>query len=97
MILRAALTQPALKLKAGDLAFFDAHEAGPIPCKVVSIKGTSGPAGSMQDVTFKLTATRGAWKAGEQLTRWGLHVLPRKALRGNRILPYWVEAAGDQR
>jgi hypothetical protein len=78
-------------LKTGDLAFYDCF-GGPVPCKVLSIEGPSGPASSEQSVRVRLTATRGPWRRGEELQHWGLHVVPRDALRGNRILPYSVQA-----
>lgn len=84
-------------LKTGDLAYFDCF-AGLIPCKVTSIVGLSGPCGSNQNVTVILTAARGAYRKGESLTSWGLHIVPRKAVRAlrsrncsPRILPYNVQ------
>ncbi|MGQ0595867.1 hypothetical protein [Aquabacterium sp.] len=79
-------------LKVGDLAYVDTF-AGLLPCKVTSITGTSGPAGSDQEVTACLTADCGAYKRGELMTRWGLSVVPRKSIRGRgqRVLPYDVE------
>lgn len=77
-------------LKTGDLAALDTF-AGAIPCKVLSITGTSGRCGSDQGVTVRLTAARGAYKRGEVLTAWGLHVVPRQCIRGMRVLPYDVE------
>lgn len=79
-----------LTLKIGDLAYFDSF-SGMIPCKVLGITGRSGIASTAQVVAFKLTACRGAYKAGEQLECSGLHVVPRKAVRGNRIRAYQVE------
>lgn len=80
-----------LTLKTGDLAFYDTF-AGMIPCKVIGITGRSGPAGSNQTVRFQITAKRGAYKRGEILERWGLHVCPRGAVHGQRIRFYCVEA-----
>ena len=80
-----------LTLTNGSLAYYDCF-AGLIPCKVLSITGTSGMCGSDQQVTFKLTASRGAYKRGEVLNSWGLHVVPRGAVRGNRIRSYQVIA-----
>jgi hypothetical protein len=87
----------AITLKSGDLAYFDSF-AGLIPCKVVSISGTSGRAGSDQTATVRLTAGRGAFKQGELHTGWALHYVPRKAVRGlrsrncsARIGPYSVQ------
>ncbi len=79
-----------LTLRSGDLAYFDSF-AGLIPCKVLAITGQSGNAGSMQDVKIKLTSDRGAYKRGEVLDYWGLHVCPRGAVHGNRIRCYRVE------
>ena len=82
-----------LTLKTGDLAYYDSL-AGCLPCKVLSITGHSGPGGSSQTVTFKLTADRSRYgfKRSEVLTAWGLHVCPRRAVHGNRIRFYTVQA-----
>jgi hypothetical protein len=48
-------------LKSGILAYLDTF-AGMIPCKVLSVKGESGPPSSSQDVTVRLTASRGAYE-----------------------------------
>ena len=86
-------------LKTGDLAYFDCF-AGLIPCKVLAITGSHGAAStgfasSSQTVRFKLTARRGAYRRGEVLESFGLHVVPRGAVRrlqsGERIRPYMVE------
>lgn len=83
-----------LTLKTGGLAYFDSF-AGPVPCKVLSITGTSGKAGSDQTVTVRFTAARGAYRSGETRTEWGLHIVPRRALYQRsgqfRILPYNVQ------
>ena len=81
-------------LKTHSLAFFDCF-AGLIPCKVSSIRGHSGDASTAQRVTVVLTATRGAYHAGETVESFGLHIVPRAAVvrRGAHqiILPYTVE------
>jgi len=81
-------------LKAGALAYFDSF-VGLVPCKVLSIKGESGRANSAQEVTFKITASRGPYKRGEIMRRSALWVVPRGAVRrrkhGAVILPYSVE------
>lgn len=82
------MTRPTLK--SGQLAYLDSF-AGAIPCKVLSITGTSGRAGSDQTATVRLTAGRGAYKRGEVLTYWGMYVIPRQCLRGNRVLGFDVE------
>lgn len=77
-------------LKTGDLAYFDTF-SGCIPCKVVKITGESGSAASSQAVVVVLTAGRGAYKRGERHAAWGLHVAPRKSVKGNRIRFYNVQ------
>lgn len=82
-------------LRAGCLAYWDSM-SGPIPCKVISITGKSGPASSDQAVSFKITAHRGPYKRGEVFCDvWALHVVPRGALKqrrlGARITYYTVE------
>jgi hypothetical protein len=83
-------------LRSGDLAYYDSF-AGLIPCKVIHITGhTSETATSEADVTVRLTATRGAYRKGETLSGWSLHIVPRAAVftsRGqHRIGPYRVQA-----
>lgn len=86
-------------LAAGKLAYYDTF-AGPVPCKVLSIttepnapeEHLSTP-GSWHRVDIQLTADRGAYRKGEVVRDlWSLHVVPRGALRGNRILAYTVNA-----
>lgn len=82
-------------LRSGGLAHFDTV-TGCIPCKVLSITGESGAASSLQRVTVKTTATRGAFKKGEVISGiLGLHVIPRGALfprrSGARIGYYTIE------
>lgn len=67
----------------GSLAYFDTF-AGLIPCRVDRIEGTQRPDGipsSEQTAHFTLTANRGAYKRGEKLSAWVLHVVPRKAIK----------------
>ena len=81
-------------LKVGDLAYWDSF-AGLVPCKVMSIEGTSGIASTAQRVEFTLTAARKPYKRGELQEASALHVVPRKSVRGqyrNRIAPYFVQA-----
>jgi hypothetical protein len=90
-------------LRSGDLAFYDSF-AGLIPCKVLRIIGRTSEtatseaetATSEADVTVRLTATRGAYRKGETLSGWSLHIVPRAAVftsRGqHRIGPYRVQA-----
>ena len=83
-------------LKTGSLAYFDTF-AGIIPCKVLKIERLTDAipknyvASSSTLATIKLTATRGAYKRGEILQEWSLHVIPRKAVKGNRIKSYRVQ------
>ena len=83
-------------LKAGALAYFDSF-VGLVPCKVLSIKGESGRANSAQEVTFKITASRGPYKRGEIMRRSALWVAPRDAIKwskyGVSIRPYSVECS----
>ena len=77
-------------------AYFDTF-AGLVPCKVIAINDANAGVKGMDgrdwtgctsgcEVTFKLTANRGAYKRGEVLTDNALHVIPRSYVRGNRIL-----------
>lgn len=81
-------------LTCNSLAFFDSF-AGLIPCRVSSIRGQSGDASTAQRVTFTLTASRGAYKRGETLQSFALHVVPRVCVVRHKyhtiILPYVVE------
>ena len=83
-------------LKTGALAFIDSM-SGPVPCKVLSIQGKSGPCSSDQSVKVRVTATRPGWPRGMEWEDWGLRIIPRGALirRRNcsaRITRYDVEA-----
>ena len=78
-------------LRTGDLAYYDSF-TGLIPCKVLSIHGSSGVASTAQRVEVRLTAKRGGYDIGERVTTAGLHVVPRNsANRSRRIPPYLVE------
>lgn len=84
--------RPAVhNLTVGCLAYFDSFE-GLVPCWIMSITGPTGTPSTAQRVTVKLTANRGCYKRGEILTAWGLHVIPRGAVRrskyGITIRPY---------
>lgn len=73
-------------LTPGCLAYFDTF-AGLIPCRVDRIEGTQRPDGipsSEQTAHFTLTANRGAYKRGEKLSAWVLHVVPRGAIIDRR-------------
>jgi hypothetical protein len=76
-------------LKTGDLAYYDSMR-GCLPVKVLSIVGPSGNPSSEQKVTVRFTGNR-IFKRGETLEAWGLHVLPRKSVHGNRIRHYMVQ------
>ncbi len=86
-------------LKTGDLCYYDSMN-GLIPALVLSITGRSGRCGSDQTVRLKLTAARAGYKRGEVLEVWGLHAVPRKAVRRNnyqaRIRPYNVQCDAEQ-
>lgn len=72
-------------------AFLDTF-AGCIPCKVIRvIDGFAGNPNfeghsSSCVVTVKLTAARGAYRRGEEIESSALHVIPRKHVKGNRII-----------
>jgi hypothetical protein len=59
----------------GTLAYVDAYGTPLIPCKVEAV----APDGS--EVKVKLTATRGAFKRGEVLTRRQSDIIPRDKVR----------------
>lgn len=70
-------------IKTGALAFWDTF-AGPVPCKVTAVRSDNPndtrPA-SWQSVDIEVTASQGAYKAGEKHSGlWGLHVFPRSSL-----------------
>lgn len=83
-------------LKPGDLAYLDTM-AGPVPCKVLRCwfigalhkHGTFRPGGEVY-CEVQVTADRAGFKRGERVSRWSLYVVPRKALRRGRIMPYDV-------
>lgn len=83
-----------ITLTTGMVARFDTF-AGLVPVRVLSITGTSGPCGSAQDVTFRVTRNGRGYRAGETFTRWALHVIPVRAVRRRRyqttIRAYRVE------
>jgi hypothetical protein len=81
-------------LRPGSLAYFDTF-TGLVPCRVDRIEGPdlfNGAPSSEQIAHFTLTANRGAYKRGEKLHAWVLHVVPRDAVRGQRIIGYRVGA-----
>jgi hypothetical protein len=81
-------------LRAGALAHVELYPYT-IPCKVLSVCGTSGAPAGTNAATVRLTATRGPWKKGEIRNAWGCRVIPRGALKqrrmGARITYYTVE------
>jgi len=81
-------------LKANGAAYCDCA-AGLVPCRVLSIRGESGQANSTQEVTFAITASRGAYKRGEILSSDALSIAPRDAVKRRKhgvvVLPYSVE------
>lgn len=66
--------QPARTLQTGVLAYLDCF-TGMIPCKVVAVVRELDY--HYVNVTIKLTASRGAYHAGEVLNENSLHVVPR--------------------
>lgn len=74
-------------VRAGELAYFDSF-AGLVPVKVTSVdKPGSGTCVTGLDagrVTMRVTATRGAYKAGEEFTGATSNVIPRSHVRGMR-------------
>ena len=81
-------------LRVGDLAYYDST-IGMIPCKVISLRGSSGPASSESSALVKTTAARNGWPRGTEFDTWTLHVVPRAAYfprrHGARIGYYTVE------
>ena len=81
-------------LRVGDLAYYDAGTCI-IPCKVLSIRGTSGAPGSASSVRIKTTAVRNGWPRGTEFDTFSHHVVPRAAFfrrrHGARIGYYTVE------
>lgn len=82
-------------LKTGDLAYIDGMRAV-VPCKVLKITGTSGPASTRQEVTVRVTAARPGYALGQLVTEYGLRIVPRECVsyrtaRMGRILAYNVE------
>lgn len=54
----------------GNLAFYDSLRSGLVPCKVTGFDGVT--------VYFTVTASKGAYKKGEELSAPSYHVIPRK-------------------
>ena len=81
-------------LRVGDLAYYDSM-TGMIPCKVISLRGESGPASSESSALIKTTAARYGWPRGTEFDALTLHVVPRAAYfprrYGARIGYYTVE------
>lgn len=81
-------------LRVGDLAYYDSM-VGMIPCRVMSIRGESGPASSQSSALVKTTAPRNGWPRGTEFDSWTLRVVPRAAYfrrrYGARIGYYTVE------
>lgn len=77
-------------LRVGELAFLDSF-AGLVPCRVLAIGDASE---ALRSVRVKVTATRGAYRRGEEVESNVLNVCPREAVRrrkhGAVILPYLV-------
>ncbi len=82
-------------LRVGDLAYYDSM-VGMIPCRVMAIRGESGPASSASSALVKTTAARNGWPRGTMFDTWTLHVVPRAAYFRRRydarIGYYTVEA-----
>ena len=83
-------------LRVGDLAYYDSI-TGMIPCKVISLRGESGPASSESSALVKTTAARNGWPRGTEFDAWTLRVVPRAAYlrrrHGARIGYYTVEVS----
>ena len=77
------------------LAYIDSF-AGLIPCRVLAIEcdAGSGPL-TINYIRVKVTARNNrAYAQGQILELTGRAVVPRHAVRGNRILPYaWKDCA----
>ena len=85
-------------LRENDLAYLDTMY-GLVACRVLRIWHRQGPYkagtyGATSDVLCKvqITATKARYcRRGEIADEiWSLRVIPRKAIRGNRIMPYDV-------
>lgn len=76
------------------LAYLDSF-AGLVPCRVLSID--CDPAMRINYIRIRITGRKiRAYKPGQILELTGRAVVPRHAVRGNRILPYsWAESAPD--
>lgn len=84
-----------MTLKTGDKAYFDTFN-GLIPVKVTAIRGPKlGIASTLFEVDFEITTTVAAYKKGEKLTRAGINVIPRGAIKkgtySQRIWPYYIQ------
>ena len=68
---------------------------GLLPCRVLEITGKSGLASTAQRVRLKISYGS---RRGEIVECFGLHLVPRHAVRRNRIIPYELtvtELAGN--
>ena len=76
------------------LAFLDSF-AGLVPCRVLSIECDA--ASRINCIRIRITGRKiRAYKPGQILELTGRAVVPRHAVRGNRILPYsWTESAPE--
>lgn len=85
-------TRPILRV--GNLAYYDGITCM-IPCKVLTIEGSSGAASSEQSVLIKTTAKRIGFPKGTLFNTLGHNVVPRAAYfkrrYGARIGYYTVE------
>lgn len=68
-----------MRVNLGNLAYYETLRSGLIPCKVTGIRVYNEF--GHYEVSFTVTANRGAYKRGEQFTSRPFHVIPRKMVR----------------
>jgi hypothetical protein len=74
-------------LRVGCLAYLDSF-AGLVPCKVLSIDGTpyrDGVPSTQQHCRFVITDALGAYRKGEVLDTYVLHVVPRPSIHVSSV------------
>lgn len=75
-------------LRVGDLAYYETVANGLIPCRVLEITGTSGFRSTAQRILVQFTANRSAYKKGETIGCFGIHVFPRKSVHRRKYGTY---------
>jgi hypothetical protein len=77
-------------LKTGDLAFYESF-TGLQCCKVLEINGKSGTVSTAQRCKVRITSMHKAWKRGEVIECFAIHVIPRKSVHNSKIALYNVQ------